>query len=349
MQTSVSGNEAVFRLSGTTQIKEPFMSLPLHARIAAALSFAFAGATFAAPVYHLVDLGANYLATAINKNGVVVGYKTTGFGVPSIYRDGHWRAIEQGVNGEATGVDAAGDAIGWEWDGPATFWPHGHVGGIAVEPKFPASVIDLAGVNDHQVIAGSAVSRRDKDWHCFRWEDGVGKDLHAPGSCVASGINRAGWIIGTAISPAGTPHEGFVWTFGNFHWFDEQPTAAPSQINDEGHIAGVYDSPDRGFGHAFLYDGTQFTDIGVAPPEAWQSWANGLNNHDEIVGHSANGFGDWLYLYTGGQMMLLTPLIDNLGNWDLTTVAGIDDAGDIIGTGNIAGVGHSWMAVRVSN
>jgi hypothetical protein len=330
------------------QIKEILMPFSPPARTAAALLLACAGTAFAAPVYHLVDLGTDYIATAINKNGVVVGYKTSGFGVPSIYRDGHWNAIQQGVNGEATGVDAAGDAIGWQWAGPATFWPHGGADGIAVAPKFPASETDLAGVNDHQVIAGSALSRWDKQWHCFRWEAGVGKDLHAPGSCTASGINRNGWIIGTAISPAGTPHEGFVWAAGHFHWFDDQPSAAPSQINDEGHIAGQYDSPVDGFGHAFLYDGVQFVDLGVLP-DAWQSWANGLNDHDEIVGHSASGFGDWLYLYTGGQMLQFTPLIDNLGDWDLTTVAGIDDAGDIIGTGNIAGVGHSWMAVRVSN
>jgi hypothetical protein len=326
------------------------MSSKTFPRMAAVLAGVLAGSASAAPVYHIIDLGSKFLVTAMNKNGVVVGWKqVAGVGdQPSIYRNGHWNPIEKGVDAQPAAVDVSGDVVGYESGLGSVLWPRGGGAPVSVGPThFRTNDTFVSGVNDDQVVVGSAISKRDRQWHCFRWENGVGKDLNAPRDCIAGSINRQGWIIGYGTSELGAPHTGFIWAGSHFHWFDDQPTAIPASINDEGHLAGTYEPPGQ-FDHAFLYDGTQFIDIGLLPGMD-QSFGQHINDHDEVLG-TMNSFrhGTANFLYSGGQLYDLDALVDNLGKWHLNVPVGIDNDGNVVGYGNLAGHARSWMAVRIS-
>ena len=106
--------------------------------------------------------------------------------------------------------------------------------------------------------------------------------------------------------------------------------------------------------HAFLYDAQTgaLTDLGNPASAVWASEAGSVNDLGDIAGGYAldtTGTDEDAFLYTqAGGMQNLNNLIDPSLGWDLTGAGGINDAGDIVGSGfNPQGQFHAFLLTPV--
>ena len=117
-------------------------------------------------------------------------------------------------------------------------------------------------------------------------------------------------------------------------------------INDLGQVTGTAYTENDSATHAFLWAGGRMKDLGVLFkfPGA-TSWGMGINLHGNVV-----GFSDCLcqvryhaFVYRNGRMLDLNNLIPPGSGWALTQANGINDAGEIVGYGMIAGQQHAFL------
>lgn len=76
--------------------------------------------------------------------------------------------------------------------------------------------------------------------------------------------------------------------------------------------------------------------------------ASAINSHGDVVGRvvDSSGFGIWIY--SGGQAFSLNGEVINMAGWDMITNAiGINDAGQIVGTGIYNGVTTAFLMTPV--
>jgi uncharacterized protein (TIGR03437 family) len=183
------------------------------------------------------------------------------------------------------------------------------------------------------------------------------------GGGVAFGVNSTGAVAGGTISQGGT-------VFNPLLWKNNKPQALPilsgySQsaavsVNDSGVAAGaafVMDFDEltdpTAAAHAVLFNtDATVTDLGVLPNDR-SSFATGINNSGTVVGFSNTNVPDFTlqlaaifyepqlnyraFVYTNGQMYDLNRLLVNGTDWTLSFASAINNVGQIIGTGMVAG------------
>ncbi len=103
-------------------------------------------------------------------------------------------------------------------------------------------------------------------------------------------------------------------------------------INENGLVVGktsASGSPEE----AFLYQGGTMADLGSLGLPG--SVARGINSGGQVVGQASvtNGIGTAAFIYSGGVMSDLNTLIPPDSGWMLEVATGINDRGQIIGTG----------------
>jgi probable HAF family extracellular repeat protein len=82
------------------------------------------------------------------------------------------------------------------------------------------------------------------------------------------------------------------------------------------------------------------TDLGtLAGGEASEAYA--INDHGVVVGAS----GGRAFIYREGAMVDLNSLLPAESGWVLTTASGINDAGEIVGTGLYDGVERGFVLI----
>lgn len=192
-----------------------------------------------------------------------------------------------------------------------------------------------------------------------RWNtDGTGSSLgNPPGAAYSFGwkINAGGAIAGTADRP-------FVHANGQFTFIPTLPGSTPAvadDINDAGHVVGS-SSPTTGPATSFFYDGASVQGLANVPGDLIQvSTAQGINNHDQIVGYanpSPNITGAVIWDNPGALPQYLSRLIDpsspgyvspsNPG-WIVTEAVAINDFGQIAGRG-VSTSGGSYKALLLT-
>jgi probable HAF family extracellular repeat protein len=181
-----------------------------------------------------------------------------------------------GVSGFATGMNAAGQVIGWATDGSqfrprAWIWSNG-VLKMLQEGNLPSKAFGLNAAGD---VVGAA-DLADNSRHAFLYSGGSMKDLGTLGgrTSVAYGINSKGQVVG---------------------WSEAEPETAGR--NSES-------------GRAFLYEDGQMKDLSrhlsgpLAPyvtlQEAWAINEAGVIVANGTDSHSSNG-----------HVFLLTPVLKN--------------------------------------
>ncbi len=179
------------------------------------------------------------------------------------------------------------------------------------------------------------------------YENGQAKDLGTLGGdySYASSINELGQLTGSSDLAGGRKQRGYLWQNGTMTALKTLggDDSAGQIINDLGHIAGYADDA-AGVSQTVIFAGDKIT---VIP---WfqdaQLYIMAMNNHDQIVGDSSKG----ALLYDSGKTHRLKGLLDDTGaGWDkLLTAYGINDAGQIVGTGRFNGIQRVYLATPVT-
>lgn len=213
-----------------------------------------------------------------------------------------------------------------------------------------SNVIDLGAgsfalsINDSGQVAGG-------NGHAEVYANGGATDLGTLTGgtwSAAYDINNSGTVAGTSDTASGA-FRGFVWsaatgmtalgTFGGMNSY-------AMGINDAGAVTG-FASLASGYEHAFIDTGGNLTDLGTLG--GGSSFAYGINDSDSVVGYSWLPDGtDHAFVWIDGTMFDLNSLIPSDSGWVLSQAFGINDAGQIVGTGIFDGQSEAFRLDPIS-
>ena len=212
-------------------------------------------------------------------------------------------------------------------------------------------------INDQGEIAGISYTNSTANditglptLHPFLWQHGRMRDLGTlggfgsllTGSVFVNGLNNLGEVIGVSALGGDQAADPFLWdgtklvdmfTEGNGGQF-----LSANVINDAGAIAGAAAFPNQPF-DAALWNNGVVTDLGTlvgdCNSEAWSISASG-----QVGGVSVSCDGNaWrAFLWENGSMVDLNALVSSASHLQLIYAVGINDRGEIAGTGVLPGV-----------
>jgi probable HAF family extracellular repeat protein len=293
--------------------------------------------------YSITDLGTlggnQSYAYGINNRGQVAGVADIPCGCiehPFLWAGGVLHDLTPGqASARATGLNDLGQVVGKNTSGHPFLWSRA------------SGMKDLGftGIADKVNNRGDVVGQTGYPNHAFLWRDGHYLDLGTLGGgddgSTATGINNRGEVVGQASGRA------FLWTPGtgmeDLGSLDGNPgsTSDAAAINDRGQIVGTSFSYALGTSHAVYYSSSGVIDLGTL---GGYSEAKALNNLGQVVGLS-NGDA-FLTDLQGGPMVDLNTLIPPDSGWvRLFEANGINDAGQIVGAGQLPGydVIHAYL------
>jgi probable HAF family extracellular repeat protein len=306
------------------------------------VSFLPVGDAFAAVRYSVTDLGTlggdfNFFfvgstATAINNSGQIVGISSTpnaaqrGFlydngtihDLGTLYPDPSGFSI-------ATAINEVGQVTGFS-NGPSLATPFFR-GFVFQNNSLTGSVSHIISNFGNNTIQTRGLV----------YENGVYTELGTLGGDLSIGIdiNNNGLVTGHSDVSAGVRH-AFTWQNGAFTDLGTLGgvNSYGAAINDLGHVVGGAETSD-GIRHAYVSMNGAMIDIG---PSSLFSTANAINNLDQAVGVENPGFfGGRAFVYSGGVSTYLDDLINPLSGWNITGANGINDRGQIVGSGILNG------------
>jgi probable HAF family extracellular repeat protein len=243
----------------------------ITAATSASAMLALLGAAQAAPMYHVVDLGEALRPDAINAKGEVAG--STGANIPSVYRDGAWQELKLPRFGEGytAAINAGGSVAGYtQFNGfaQAVVWkPSGKRVTIPQVDVSPDADMWANDITDDGLVVGSVAPALFESY-AFRWKQG------SPPEAIG-------------VPPGGS-------------WADAV------SANKRGQIVGQAVFPGTAKpGHAFLYDGGTWEDLGTLGGK--NSHAKAINGLGHVAGCAdTDGAGldhQHAFLYTGQAMI----------------------------------------------
>ena len=182
------------------------------------------------------------------------------------------------------------------------------------------------------------------------------KTYDGGGPSVATALNVhdqvVGWMhINPDSSPYNsTPAHAFVWDHGKLidlgggTGAGGRCDALATGINDAALVVGVIDVGARcGEPQMFLWDG-QMHVIGCPNDAAHNCWPRAINAHGDAVGDALISImkGGYAFIYRDGTFYRLDELVDASG-WKFEYAVGINDAGQIVGSGTLNGEGRAFV------
>lgn len=278
---------------------------------------------------------ANSVATGLAADGSVSGYSTDAYGVRTAFVfDGVISLLAP--DAAAYDTSAGGMAAGVVWTGTgarATVWD-----GEAVRLLDLMDSYALA-LNDSGAVAGSALhgTRRSafvESGDTVTWIDaGVWS--------AAYDLNAAGQVAGT-LQNSGGRFRAFLWSQAG--GLTEIGTLGGTQswaqaVGSDGAVAGS-STTGSGYLHGFVHRGGRMTDLGTLGGVT--SAAYDVNGFGEAVGYSYDSLGrSRAFVWRNGTLFDLNELVSLDSGWSLEAAYGINDRGQIAGTG-------LWNGVRTA-
>lgn len=284
--------------------------------------------------------GPSTVAYAISDTGMIVGNAqipngdTHAFSATagSAAQDWNGTASESG----AYAVNSAGQIAGTSYiDGQA----HGAIWSSSGTTDLGADSYATA-INASGEVAGG-------NGQAFLYENGVTQELgtlNGGNWSSAYGVNAEGTVVGYG-NTAGGAFRAFVWSastgltaIGTLGGNNSYATA----INDQDQIVG-HASVAGGYEHAFLDANGKLQDLGTLG--GGNSYAYAINNAGVVVGYSfvAGNADTHAFAYFDGQMIDLNSLLAANSGWVLETAYGINNQGDIVGTGTFDGQQEAFL------
>ncbi len=304
----------------------------------------FAGVAAATPIYTVTDLG-NFgggasVAYGISASGGVVGWSQASDAMHAFSATGGTVTDLNGSAAEsyAYGVNSAGQVVGTVFQGGVS---HGVLWSGSGMTDFGAGTYATA-INGSGLVVGY-------DGCAFVY-DGSVHDLGtlAGGSWSgAYGVNSAGMVAGYGDTGSGN-FRGYVWTaatgmleLGTLGGANSYGMA----VNDAGVVVGQ-STTASGMMHAFEGTTAGLRDLGTLGGTS--SYAYGINSAGTVVGYSLLADGtQHAFVYLNGVMVDLNSLVGD--GWVLTAAYGINDSGQIVGSGFFNGQERAFMLSPVSD
>jgi probable HAF family extracellular repeat protein len=299
--------------------------------------------------YSVLDLGTlggpSSAGEAINNRGEVVGQAATpGGSWAFLWKRGRMYNLGPTI---AYGINDRGQVTGGF---PPDAWLWTHKTGLQDVGSLGSGGATGLGINDRKEIVGNSGVATDDNFHAFFWKDGHMRDLGTFGegcNTYGFGINSLSQVVGQSCGRA------FVWTesdgIRDLGTLDQGYNTKATAINDMGQIVGSSAAFTLNGTHSVYFTPGEVIDLGtVAGYES--NWAQGVNNRGQVVGRlfswtRSPQFGAFVDDLDTRQMVDLNTLIPPDSGWKLTDARGINDAGEITGTGLIGGQSHAYLLI----
>jgi probable HAF family extracellular repeat protein len=319
----------------------------LLAALLAATALA-AGATQAAPRYELTLLPSPRVGTLnlnraydINNNGQVVGYAHGSDGETLyIYADGKVTVPFRRADGWAwgRGLNDRGSIVGAVCEGcefPSAFiYRNGTFEGLRGLPGYDAYA---QAINNAGQVIGRAGDYHVGNYYGFLYSKGkVITFFPDANHSTADAINEAGYVVGTFEDYAYNV-KTFIYQGGRTRVLPVPPLTFPTSINRWTHIVGSVGF--AGVGRAFRLRAGVMEDLG-ALGDGESSWASAINDAGRVVGtsgHAPDFTRPRAFIHVAGRMHDLNTLTRGRGGFVLQNATGINNPGQIIGSGAYPG------------
>lgn len=318
-------------------------------RTCSALSILFFGLAMSASAqtYIVTDLG-NFSPNALNNAGQVIGD-----GV--LWQNGETtrlpiRAMAINNTGQVVGFRGSGIVSAMtEHNVHAYLWQNGKYRDLGTPIR--TSQLYAYGINDAGQIVGSTY------WSPLLWD--AGKKIHLPSlvnnprftilPCEALGINNAGVIVGYG-NTARVEQQPVVWQKRRLSKLALLPGCREGEavaINARGDIVGAcslrrYGRPRR----ACVWLNRRPRALGTLPGDT-DAEARAINAQGQVVGFTgAEVKKTWrtrAFLWQNGQLSDLNALLPPHSGWRLESASGINDRGQIVGSGRHNGKPRAFL------
>ena len=324
--------------------------------------------------YNVTDLG-TFFATAMNNRGQVLGnYRSADSPNAHAFLWQADKGIQDlgnlGLLGNTHAINDAGQVVGMAtvangklhaflWQADSGMEDLGTLDGFDGSEAYS--------INNKGQVVGQVFSSKGRPLHAFLWRRGRGmQNLGSLGGdeseSRAHAINDAGQVVGWTETANRGCH-AFLWQadkgmqdLGTLGGYDSQARG----INNKGRVVGVSGCSDlpgepSGFGpqHVFLWQAENgMQDLGPLPATLGQSCeVRAVNNKGQVVGEDlTDRTKTHAFLYSDGKMIDLNTTIDPASGWHLSHAFGINDSGQIAGTGeNKAGQSHAFLLTPITS
>jgi probable HAF family extracellular repeat protein len=311
--------------------------------------------------YSVTDLGVLTgapvsLAFGINNAGLVVGggLLDSGGRQAYVWSDGVARYIDFGPDDYlalALHVNSSGQIVGWHGTSGDMFG----TGGFLLNPDgtgvdfWPGSY--AASVSDSGQVVGFYTDPTTGNQWGFSWARGVAMRLSGPRglNTVAVDVNSAGQIAGYEFSFGGARSHACVWQDGivrDLGALTPDAGTVAYAVNEAGSVAGSSYLPGIYEQHATLWSNDKILDMGTLGGGGSQAFD--INNTGEAVGYSMLADSSSVaFLWRDGAMIDLNTLVPGGSGWSLVRANGINDSGQIVGSGYIDGYERAFLLTPV--
>jgi probable HAF family extracellular repeat protein len=254
--------------------------------------------------------------------------------------------FEVGSSGQLTGLNDAGQVVGWGPSGGSSttgaFVFSGGTWSALTGPwNTPPANYDARAnaINNAGQVVGMYYNPQVGAGAAYLSSGGTVTALSPAVGPIsnAMAINNAGQVVGLAQTATDTHpflySGGQVTNLGTLGGTYGYATA----INASGQVAGFSSLPGNATQHGFLYSGGKLQDLG-ALGGTWSN-ATGINASGQVVGYATTASGTYhAFLYSGGKMTDLGTL-----GGGLSTAYGINDVGQVVGSSLGADFTHAFL------
>jgi probable HAF family extracellular repeat protein len=248
-------------------------------------------------------------------------------------------------------IDEVGQVVGYGETARGTrhafVWPRGGVlqdlGPLGGKNSFALDITVVAGTANLERVVVGVVETAGGAHRAFLSRAEETQELGTLGgqNSAAAGVNRGGQVVGDAETASGATH-AFLFSQGQMHDLGTLGgrNSSAAAINTAGQVVGTAERAG-GARHAFLFSQGQMQDLGTLGGQ--NSAALAINTAGQMVGTAESAGGTPQAFVFSGAMVNLNTLLPAASDWELLAATGINDSGQIVGSGLHHGSSRAFL------